>query len=216
MKLFVLFLAFLVFLPCSVSVRAQDKKPECPSITVTGPAGITQQGEKFRFSGAVEGNLPRNVAFEWAVSGGKIVDGQGTLNIKVDADWKDGASVTATLEVIGLPEGCPTSDSETAGATGGLEAVFIEEFGKRPKADIEARLRKFFVELANNPNSQGYIVNYGADKEIRSREQLIVKYVAFRRFDRSRITIVRGGTHASGTVYTKLYRVPPGAENPPP
>jgi hypothetical protein len=49
-----------------------------------------------------------------------------------------------------------------------------------------------------------------------AREQLIAKSVTFRNFERPRITIVRGGKIPSGKVYTKLYRVPPGAENPAP
>lgn len=39
---------------------------------------------------------------------------------------------------------------------------------------------------------------------------------AGKNYDRSRLTLIRGGTHESGKVYTKLYRVPPGADNPTP
>lgn len=209
-------LCILLF-ACLAAAFGQDPRPECPTISVTGPAGITMPGEKFVFSGDLRGLVSKDLTYVWEVSGGKIVDGQGTLKISIEGDWKDGSiTIVATLNVIGLPTECPKSDSEAAGLSDPPDAVLIDEFGKRPTADIEARFRKFFAELANNPNNQGYIINYGTDKEIAAHEKLIAKYVAFRNFDRSRITMIRGGRHESGTVFSKLYRVPPGAYNPAP
>ena len=46
-----------------------------------------------------------------------------------------------------------------------------------------ARLDTFFAELPNNPNNQGYIINYGTDKEIAERERLITNHIEFRKFD---------------------------------
>ena len=40
--------------------------------------------------------------------------------------------------------------------------------------------------------------------------------LTLRTWDPPRITIVRGGTRPDGKIYTKLYRVPPGADNPAP
>ncbi len=85
-----------------------------------------------------------------------------------------------------------------------------------PNDDIRGRLDAFFADLSNNPNSQGYIILYGSDRDMNTREKLVINHINFRNFDRSRITIVRGGMHDSGGVYTKLYRVPPGADNPTP
>jgi len=58
-------------------------------------------------------------------------------------------------------------------------------------------------------------INYGTDKDIAAREKLITNHIAFRKFDRSRITLVRGGDRGNGPE-TKLYRIPPGAVNPNP
>lgn len=209
-------LALLLFVFAD-SVLPQTANTSCPTISVTGPAGITQPGDKFQFVGTVEGDVPKNLSFQWVVSaGGKITEGQETLNISVDAEWPSGGiSITGTLNVLGLPEGCVKSASETAGVIICGLVPLIDEFGKLPKNDIRGRLDTFFAELSDNPSNQGYIINYGTDREMATREKLITNHVNLRSFDRSRITIVRGGDALAG-VNTKLYRVPPGSDNPTP
>jgi hypothetical protein len=212
-RLFVLFFVAAA----SAELSLSQIPASCPAISVLPPAGIVQPGEKFLFTGAVEGEMPKNVSFQWEVSGGRIVEGQGTLKLTADADWRpDGVTITATLKVLGLPAACPISYSVTGGITGPHRPILVEEFGRRPKADIEAILRKLFVELGDNPNNQGYIILYGTDKEMTARERLIINSINVRRFPTERTTIVRGGTLESGKVYTKPYRVPPGADNPVP
>jgi hypothetical protein len=160
-----------------------------------------------------------DVTYNWSVSSGTIESGQGTPSITVRTTREmAGSSVTATVELGGLPAGCncPNSASETSGIAPKPDSVLVDEFGKLPNDDIRGRLDIFFAELSNNPNNQGYIINYGTDKEIAAREKLITNHINFRKFDRSRITLVNGGASADGTVKTKLYRIPPGADNPNP
>ena len=125
--------------------------------------------------------------------------------------------MTATVEIggTGLCAECPRTDSESGGIAGFPEAVLVDEFGNLKPDDVKARLDAFFIELQNNPNNQGYIINYGTDREITAREKIITTHIAFRNFDRTRITLVRGGDTGSG-INTKLFRIPPGAENPAP
>ena len=192
---------------------------ECASIDVSGPAGITQPGETMTFTANVSGGTASNLTYNWTVSSGTIEAGQGTPSITVRTTREmANTSVTATVDVGGQDPACncPRGDSETGGVAGFPDAILIDEFGRMPNDDIRGRLDTFFAELSNNPDSQGYIILYGTDREITARERLITNHINFRNFDRSRITIVRGGTHPDGTVYTKLYRIPPGAENPAP
>ncbi|MEI9850992.1 MAG: hypothetical protein WDN24_09215 [Sphingomonas sp.] len=49
--------------------------------------------------------------FSWSISAGTISAGQGTGNILVDAD--EGTTVTATVEVGGLPSECSSVASWT-------------------------------------------------------------------------------------------------------
>jgi len=94
------------------------------------------------------------------------------------------------------------------------EAIRLEEFGKATNGYVKMLFDSFMVKLQADPNAQGYILNYGTDKQILMREKQIRNAIAFRKFDRSRITIVRGGN--IGALKTQFWLVPAGAENPTP
>ncbi|MGD9588564.1 MAG: hypothetical protein AB7Q37_04210 [Pyrinomonadaceae bacterium] len=192
----------------------QDPKPECPRIELFGPPGILKPGDKFSYTVKVGKDSLSHLKYHWKLSEGEVVSGQGTSAIEIA--WPQQDMLTVTVEISGLPVNCTAIASDHLEYLPAPVSKLIDEFGKRPKADIETRFRKFFAELGNNTRDHGYIINYGTDKEIAARERLFMQNIAFRNFDRSRITMIRGGAHESGTVYTKLYRVPPGAENPAP
>lgn len=197
------------------SVVAQESRPDCPAISVTGPAGIVQPGEEASFiADTDEASKKYDLKYQWSTSIGEIVSGQGTSSIRVK--WPGGDTLTATVEIKGLPDGCPVTASESVVWCAPPVPVLVDEFGKVSKNDIDERFRRFYAELSNNSGSQGYIINYGTDKEIAARERVIVNSISFRNCDRSRLTLVRGGMHESGKVYTKFWRVPPGADNPTP
>ena len=189
---------------------------ECPTLTVTGPAGITAPGDAMTFTANVVGGP--DVTYNWTVDRGVIESGQGTPSISVRTSREDaGQTVTATVNLGGLDPACncPAEASETGPVDSVPDAILVDEFGRLANDDIRARLDAFFLELQNNPTNQGYIINYGTNAEIAARERLITNHIAFRQFDRSRITLVRGGDLGTGP-NTKLYRIPPGAENPTP
>lgn len=189
---------------------------DCASISVSGPAGITVPGDAMTFTANVTGGAI--TTYNWTVDRGTIESGQGTPSITVRTSAADaGQNVRATVTVGPvMPDcGCTTEASEQAPVQAAPEPVLVDEFGVLPNDDIRGRLDTFFAELQNNPNNQGYIINYGTDREIAARERLITNHINFRQFDRSRITLVRGGDTGEGA-RTKLYRIPPGAENPAP
>ncbi len=191
---------------------------ECPTISVSGPAGITDPGAPMTFTANVSGGTQASVTYNWSVSAGTITSGQGTPSITVDTTGLSNTSVTATLDIGGTDPtcGCTTQATETAGVGVKPGPVLVDEFGAMPNDDIRGRLDLFFAELSNNPNNQGYIINYGTPAQVATREKLIRNHITFRRFDASRITLVNGGDTGGGQPSTKLYRVPPGADNPTP
>ena len=188
----------------------------CPTGSISGPAGVTAPGETMTFTANISGGP--DVTYNWSVSAGTIESGQGTPSIVVrTARENAGQTITATLNLGGTDPtcNCLTQYTESGPVTAAPEAVLVDEFGKLPNDDIRGRLDNFFQELSNNPNNQGYIINYGTDREITARERLITNHITFRNFDRSRITLVRGGDRGNGAE-TRLYRIPPGAGNPNP
>jgi hypothetical protein len=202
----------------TVTVEACNCRPacNCATLSVTEPAGVTDPGNTMTFTANVSGGP--DVTYNWTVSAGTIESGQGTPSIVVRTSAADaGQTITATVTLGGQDPACncPSTASGTGVVARTPEAVLVDEFGKLPNDDIRGRLDNFFTELQNNPNNQGYIINYGTDREITARERLITNHITFRNFDRSRITLVRGGDRGNGPE-TRLYRIPPGATNPNP
>jgi len=94
------------------------------------------------------------------------------------------------------------------------KAIKLDEFEKATNGYVKMIMDTFYIELNNNPAAQGYIINYGTDREIAKREKQIIASIAFRKLDAPRITFVRGGYRK--VVKTDLWLVPPGAEPPTP
>lgn len=192
----------------------------CPTISVSGPSDVAQPGDTMTFTANVNGGSQSSVTYNWTVSQGEIVRGQGTPVITVQTtSGMAGANVTATVEVGNL---CVACTDRTASATAGISAPppvptanQIAEIGAGPADVVKANLDPFFSELSNNPNATGYIINYGPPKEVARREKDIRAAIKFRNFDISRVTIVNGGDKGMG-VRTVLFVVPAGAPNPTP
>jgi hypothetical protein len=97
------------------------------------------------------------------------------------------------------------------------KALLVDEIDPVGDCEFGARVRRFMTRLSDNPDHQGYIINYESVKgppELAYRERLITDHVAFRTYDRSRITLVNGGYHRD--VFTEFWIVPPNAEHPKP
>lgn len=191
---------------------------ECPSLSVSGPAGITNPGGTMTFTANVSGGSQENLTYNWTVDAGEISSGQGTPSIVVNVPTEmSGGNITATVELGGIDPACncPKTASETAPV--GEKATFnqVDEFGNVPNDEVKARVDIFYIQLNNNPNAQGYIINYGTPAQIRRRRQQIVSAINFKQYDASRVTFVDGGDRGNGPE-TKFFLVPPGADNPQP
>ncbi len=194
----------------------------CPTLDVTG-GGVVQPGESMFFTANVSGGTATDLSYNWTVSNGTISSGQGTPSITVDTTGLNNTNIQATVEVtgVGLCDDCRTlRDSETGSvAPGKPDPRLFDQFGRLPDDEIKARIQNLYVELGNNPTAQGYIISYGTDREIAARERQIRNAISFLNLDASRVTLVRGGsTNPTGQrgVYTKVWIVPPGADNPTP
>ena len=78
----------------------------CPTISVSCPADVESK-QPLTFELAVYGGDPTITStYQWSLSRGKIVSGQGTLQIVVDVSELAGKSLTATVKVGGYDPGC--------------------------------------------------------------------------------------------------------------
>ena len=200
----------------TITVQACDCIVQCvcPTLSVTGPPSVVTPGSTMTFTANVSGGSGEQVTFNWTVSAGTIVEGQGTPTITVATTPEmAGSNVTATVDIGGVCDSCVRSDSETASIEQNPQSLEIDDFGKEPNDQIRGRLDNFFTVLQNNPSAQGYIIDYGSAKDVAAREKLIRNHIAFRGQDASRFVFVRGeGTE----IRTRLVLVPAGATPPTP
>jgi hypothetical protein len=191
----------------------------CVNLGVSG-GGVVNPGDNMYFTANASGGTCADLNYSWSVSNGRITSGQGTASITVETtNAMEGQNVTATVQISGscLCPTCNTTASETGSVTTRPKFSEFDNFGKLPDDDVKARIDNLYIYLGNNPNHQGYIINYGTDREIAAREKQIQKAISFRNYDASRLTIVRGGPNPNGAgVWTKVFTVPPGADNPTP
>lgn len=99
-------------------------------------------------------------------------------------------------------------------------AIKIDEFGKTNDEEVEARIDNLFAQLNNNPDAKGYIITYNGLDSMPSEydsspmRKRIVKALAFRKYDVSRLTYLDGGFRE--TVTTEFFMVPPHGIPPKP
>jgi PKD-like domain len=157
------------------------------------------------------------LSYNWTVSAGTIKSGQGTSSISVDTTGLGGASLEATVQVAGLPEGCAGKAAcATALICDPLDRK-IDEYGNIAWSDEKARLDNFAIEMQNEPTARGYLICYGGKVgragEAQRRCRRAKNYVSGRRgIEASRIVAADGGYRENLTV--ELWVLPPGAAPP--
>lgn len=166
------------FFPLLIAFAATiaASQTECPTIVVTGPAGIPDEGALIPIYVQIEGKAPSKVTYRWGISSGKIVEGQGTDKAKFDVKWPTGERVTATVEVVGLPEGCANTASETMGVAIDPGPIYVGHSDK--PSTYTTRVNELIEVLEKYPDSQGYIyrnTEFGslpADRTTRSSHRI--------------------------------------------
>jgi hypothetical protein len=188
----------------------------CPTVTVNGPAGITNPNETAVYWTSIEPNQNPNVlTYRWTISSGEIISGQDTNTVAVRFPV---GSITVTVEVFGLPRGCPATASESSVWDPIQEAIRIGGMSNTKAPNLEV-VRRFRDELKANPNNQGFIfLAYPPNLpkvKLAARENVIRDLMTKERlmsdFGGSRITLVQA---TSKRDITEFWRVPPGASNP--
>lgn len=193
-------------------------RPVCPSVAVVCPTQVVL-GQPITFSSnVIGGNIATPHIYNWTVSAGTIIEGQGTPTIKVDTTGLAGQTVKASLSMGGFPEDCSDSCAVQIPVPEPKCRKF-DEFPKISRNDEKARLDNFGVALQNDPTSTAYIVvSPGHSKrpgEVQQRTARIVEYlVNSRLIDESRIVSVVGS--GKGELMVELWVCPQGATPPRP
>lgn len=188
---------------------AAPRPRECPKVVVSCP-DVVRHGEPVTFNASVEGApADAKLTYKWVVSAGTITGGQGTGAVTVDTAGLAGSTVTATVEVGGLPESCPVSTSCTSAVPQVIFHDRVDEYGDIRFEDEQARLDNYAIELLNDPEFVGYIVGYGGRRSRRGealrRVERAKRYlVTVRGLDPSRVVTIDGGYREELTVELKM------------
>ncbi len=86
----------------------------CPTLAVSGNDEI-KAGETVTFKAKVEGGTATSINYQWTISQGEIIAGQGTAEITVKTTKEMIGSVEAAVEIsaLGLCENCQFTESKT-------------------------------------------------------------------------------------------------------
>ncbi len=146
-----LLLFSILFFLSAFSIIAQSP---CPTISITAPTSLIKIGDSMTFTAKVDGINAENLKYKWIVSNGEISSGQGTLAINV-ATMQDmaGQTITATLEVSGLPQNCSKSFSNSAEIEPPIcckDPARFDEYGKILWREEKIRISEAAKALKDN------------------------------------------------------------------
>jgi hypothetical protein len=194
-------------------------QPVCPAIEIVCPTDVAF-GQPITFSSRLTGGIPANTnaVYNWTVSAGTIIQGQGTDTIKVDTTGLGGQTVRASLSVGGYNLECAAD----CGVSVPLPRLYSRKFDEFPdisRNDEKARLDNYVIELQNDPTATAYVIVYpgrsGKKGEVQQHANRVVDYlVNSRGLDKSRIVTLVGP--AKDHLFVELWLTPQGATPPNP
>jgi hypothetical protein len=187
-------LTILFSLFLCVVTAAQAPKADCPTISVIGPLDITAPNDTMVFTVKSSEKLQPSVRFEWTVSDGTILEGQGTKSIKVRTpSYNQATDLATTVRLKGLRQGCLSEANETAGVASAIFDPFIDSYGKLSLNEEKARMQNAATVLEMNPRSKILILKYFPKITPASRQrinQLADFLVHYMRVPRNRFEFV--------------------------
>jgi hypothetical protein len=149
--------SILVFAFCFCAFGQTDKISPCPTISLTGPAGIAQPNESILFTLSVDEKAKNyDIKYNWTISRGKVVGGQGTATLSVLPN--PGEGMTAAIEISGLPGDCANTASETYMYCIGIQPTQIDVFSE-PFTQIDKnRISEIVHSIQNDLSAQLYMI----------------------------------------------------------
>ena len=147
----------------SVSVLVNpcaEVRPVCPAIEISCPTYVSID-QPLTFTSRYSGGVPANVTpvYNWTVSAGTIIAGQGTDTIKVDTKGLAGQTVRASLSMDGYNLECAADCAVTIPLPKAISRIF-DDYLDISRNDEKARLDNFGIELQNDPTATGYVIVY--------------------------------------------------------
>lgn len=206
----------LTWATCGAAFAQEGKAQACPTVSVSCPDNPSGKAQSYKAQ--VSGGDPVvKPTYIWKVSGGKIIGGQGTKEVTVDAEGLN--SLTVMVEVGGYAASCRAASACTWFVCPAPLSRKVDEFEGLTPGQEEARLDAFAKELWSDPSAQGYIIVYagsrGSKREAEGRAGRMRSYLVRRHgLEPDRVVSLPGGKRKALAV--ELWVVPAGAAPPQP
>ncbi|HKG58436.1 MAG TPA: hypothetical protein VKB05_01565 [Pyrinomonadaceae bacterium] len=196
-----------------------EVRPVCPAIEISCPTYVAID-QPLTFTSRYSGGVPANItpAYNWTVSAGTIIEGQGTDTIKVDTRGLGGQTVRASLSLGGYTLEC-AADCAVSIPLPKRESRMFDDYLNIARNDEKARLDNFGIELQNDPTATGYVIVYPGRSSKRAEIQdhfgRVIEYLVHSRgIDQSRIKTIEGPKRDQ--LHVELWITPQGATPPNP
>jgi hypothetical protein len=210
----------VAFSSVSINVTACPPPPPeivCPNVTVSCPDAASENAPA-TFTATISGGSPGiTPSYNWTVSAGRIISGQGTPNITVDTTGLAGQTIRANLDVGGYGIRCPASCATSIPIMN--KPRKFDEYYDIARNDEKARLDNYAIQLQSEPGSQAYIMVYPSRRarpnDAQARAQRIIDYLVNSRGIDTHRVVTTIGQPREGWLF-ELWVVPEGAPPPTP
>src|SRR4029453_9167656 len=140
------------------------------------------EGELATFSTTIIGGRPMpgvTPTYDWTITCGKIMSGQGTQSITVDTTGCSGQTIQANVNLTGYGVPCPANCAVAIPIIN--KPRKFDEYYDIARNDEKARLDNYAIQLQAEPGAQGYVIVYPSRKakgdQAQQRAQRIVDYL---------------------------------------
>jgi hypothetical protein len=196
--------------------RCPPVTPVCPNVGIICPEN-PELGQVLTFRSNVTGGTPGiTPIYNWTVSAGEIIEGQGTPTIRVDTSGVTGGqTITASLSMGGYTLDCSATCSVSFPVP--VECRKFDEYSDISYNDEKARLDNYAIELQNDPAATAYVIVYpgarGRAGDVQRRTTRAVDYlVNSRGISANRIVTLVGPPR--DLLLVELWLCPQGARPP--
>lgn len=193
--------------------------PVCPNIEIVCPTNVGID-QPLTFTSRATGGTPSIApVYNWTVSAGTIIEGQGTNTIKVNTTGLAGQTVRASLAMPGYGSLLCSADCGVSIPIPKIVSRKFDEFPDIQRNDEKARLDNLVIELQNDPTAMAYVVVYpgrgGKRGDVQHHASRIVEYLVHSRgLDAHRVVTLVGTPR--NELFVELWITPQGATPPNP